>query len=130
MSFANSRRTPGRLAEQIADPGSRQADTSSDESDATPPPTSRPAQGPIVPVPAPKERYKTTYYVGRKPVDLPRTDQFSSVADIDYQDLPLRTDTSVKRDVNSIIQEGITKKLMGERSMKTGISGAVRLLSD
>ncbi|KAJ9113700.1 hypothetical protein QFC22_006009 [Naganishia vaughanmartiniae] len=71
-----------------------------------------------------KDRTKTTYYVARKPVDLPDDIAFANVSDIDYNKLPMRSDSDVKRDVNTLLERGITKTLREQRGKEVGISGA------
>lgn len=77
------------------------------------------------PVPKKKKKPKTTYYIARKPQDLPEKLQQHGIVDMDYKNLPRRTDESVKNDVNRIIEVGITAKERDRRKMKAGINGPV-----
>ncbi|KAJ9112999.1 hypothetical protein QFC22_006095 [Naganishia vaughanmartiniae] len=79
---------------------------------------------PLQPSAAPKQRFKTTYYIARKPSDLPLSLQARNIRDIDYANLPKRNDAGVKAHVIDIIVPGITASERDARSMKAGISGA------
>lgn len=79
---------------------------------------------------AKKDKTTTTYYVARRPEDVPPNLQERNIVDINYTNLPRRTDSQVKSDVNHIIEPGISKKERERRAMATGISGAVSLKSD
>jgi hypothetical protein len=79
---------------------------------------------------AKKQTAKTTYYIARKPTDLPLSVNNRQISDIDYSNLPKRVDAAVKADVNRIIAPGLTASERDARKLKTGISGAVSCLKN
>ncbi|KAJ9124352.1 hypothetical protein QFC22_001152 [Naganishia vaughanmartiniae] len=77
---------------------------------------------PVSVQPAKQPISRTTYYTARKPIDLPASlaERGIEVGDIDYDNLPKRTDQSVKESVNSIIAPGISGAESDRRATKTG----------
>lgn len=82
----------------------------------------------------PTAQYKTitTYYLGRKPSDIPANVMHLSVvrdiADVGYDRLPARTDVGVKNKVNEITVPGISDAERERRATAAGISGRVSLI--
>ncbi|KAJ9095576.1 hypothetical protein QFC20_006623 [Naganishia adeliensis] len=71
-----------------------------------------------------KAKTKTTYYVARRPEDPPINIQDRDIQDIDYTNLPKRTDAQVKANVNEIIragdqQEGKREESYGSRNIRS-----------
>jgi hypothetical protein len=72
-----------------------------------------------------KKKKQTTYHVARLPSDLPVNLQNRGIVDLDYEDLPQRTDENVKADINHQLESEITKAERERRRTKAGISSAV-----